>query len=588
MSPLPNSRRSISNPERLDAVLKNVGTLFIHNFVTYPDCPAFSEKSGEAFDCHSWSELVLDIVKASVALQEARVTRGDRIAIISSNSYYRMVMEMAIMSCGMISVPLFPGYSHDTLVQLLTFSKISALIVEFQADLKKIDSKVLPRILVSKEEHFSNYYFPNHIRWREIQNKQISEALLNQTFDLWRQVESGSDCLIMYTSGTSQFPKGVQLSHSNILTQQAALAKLWKLESKMRFLCYLPWHHSFGGLFERFFALATAGHLHIDDSQGKNVPKLIENFKTVKPHVYFSVPKVYQEIISVILTDRAVEDVFFHAELKFVFTAAAPLPLNISEVFKSHQVPVVEGWGLTETSPCCTLTPLSLDRKAGVVGFPIPQTEIKLSDDGEILVRGPQVMRGYFENDKANADAFDWDGWFKTGDIGEISESGLKLLSRKDRMFKLANGEKIFPNQIEDAVKSKCSFIKFAYLVGKGESELTLLVFPNFELMQKACEGKPVTGCESPKDLKCLSKCLSTCLGQLNASTKARFEQINTALIWDKELTIENNELTPSFKLIPRKVDECSADILELLKAQKLQQLPEFIYLVQTSEKVRS
>ena len=182
----------------------------------------------------------------------------------------------------------------------------------------------------------------------------------------------------------------------------------------MRFLCYLPWHHSFGGLFERFFALHSGGCLAIDDSWGRNTDRLLENFSEIRPHVYFSVPKVYQEIVSKIMVNPELERSFFIPELKFVFTAAAPLPMSVSSVFKSRGVPVVEGWGLTETSPCCTLTDLSVDRAPGLVGSPIPGVEIRLDEDGEILVRGPNVMRGYVDQPEATAEVLDAEGWFRT------------------------------------------------------------------------------------------------------------------------------------------------------------------------------
>jgi len=280
--------------------------------------------------------------------------------------------------------------------------------------------------------------------------------------------------MIMFTSGTSSSPKGVQLTHGNLMSQQKALEILWQPESGMRFLCYLPWHHSFGGLFERLFALHSGGCLAIDDSGGKDAGRLLQNFSEIKPNVYFSVPKVYQEIVTRILAEPELGDSFFHDGLKFVFTAAAPLPLSISEIFKHKGVPVVEGWGLTETSPCCTLTGFSLERTPGVVGFPIPGVELKLGDENEILVKGPNVMRGYFRRPEASAGVFS-DGWFRTGDVGTIGDEGVRIISRLDRMFKLGNGEKVFPARIEDRIAGRCKFIKYAYVFGSGQKNPSLL-----------------------------------------------------------------------------------------------------------------
>ena len=139
------------------------------------------------------------------------------------------------------------------------------------------------------------------------------------------------------------------------------------------------------------------------------------------------------------------EEMFFNSGLKFVFTAAAPLPKKLSDEFEKRGIPVIEGWGLTETSPCCTLTDPDLKREPGVVGKPIPGVSIRIAEDNEIQVKGPNVMVGYYNNEEANKDIFTDDGWYRTGDVGELTENGLKLITRKDRIFKLSNGEKVVP-----------------------------------------------------------------------------------------------------------------------------------------------
>lgn len=164
----------------------------------------------------------------------------------------------------------------------------------------------------------------------------------------------------------------------------------------------------------------------------------------------------------------AAEQTFFHPELRFVFTAAAPLPLSTSNVFRDHGVPVVEGWGLTETSPGVTLTERTLERSPGVVGWPMAGIEVALAEDGEILVRGPNVMSGSFRNEEATRAVFTADGWFRTSDVGEFGPEGVRILSRKERMFKLGNGGKVFLAQIEQRPQGRCQFVKYAYVFGSG------------------------------------------------------------------------------------------------------------------------
>jgi long-subunit acyl-CoA synthetase (AMP-forming) len=169
-------------------------------------------------------------------------------------------------------------------------------------------------------------------------------------------IDPGKPALMMYTSGTSGPLKGVLLSHDNILSQQRALSAIWDVTPDDRFLSYLPWHHSFGGIFEKYTALYHGAALCIDESLGKDFAVLLRNWNDVQPTIYFSVPKIYQQLVVHAQAHPDDEGRIFHEGLRFVFTAAAPLPATISAFFAAKGIPVLEGWGLTETSPCCRLT----------------------------------------------------------------------------------------------------------------------------------------------------------------------------------------------------------------------------------------
>ncbi len=256
-------------------------------------------------------------------------------------------------------------------------------------------------------------------------------------------------------------------------------------------------------------------------------------------------------------------------------------------------MPVIEGWGLTETSPCCTLTKylgedvseadkkISLDRVAGVVGHPIPGVELAMGDENEIMVRGENVMSGYFKNPQATDKSFTDDGWFHTGDIGAFTDAGVKIISRKERMFKLDNGEKIYPSQIEDSVNSHCKFIKYAYVFGSGETNPFIIMFPNSELLAAKISGAgTTTACMQPKSASSLSKCLSGCIKEINQARPAGFERIERALVINKELTLEANELTPSFKMIPKRIEEHYKEYIEKVRQEKYDELPGDAFVV--------
>ncbi len=554
-----NLRSHLKSNVSLGESRKNIGSIFLDHRSNIGRQFAFAQRDGATYRYWSWDQLTDDIFHMIAYFAKIGVARGSRVAFVTSNSYKRLVSEMAVMSMGAVSVPIFVGYKGDVLGELLSFSEVVALVVESEEKLGSLPKSVWPKeILVLEGSTVQNSL--DHA----IQTIYDPTSVLHQI----GEVESESLAMIMFTSGTTNLPKGVMLTHRNILSQQKALEILWKPQVGMRFLCYLPWHHSFGGLFERFLVLHSGGCLAIDDSWGRDIERLFENFHEVRPHIYFSVPKVYQEIVNRVLVNERYEKCFFHSDLKFVFTAAAPLSLNVSEVFRCREVPVIEGWGLTETSPCCTLTDFSLTRTPGIVGFPIPGVEVALGDEDEILVRGPNVMRGYFKNERSTREVLSPDGWLHTGDVGEITDQGVKIVSRKDRVFKLTNGEKVFPSGIELRLQKGCHFIKFAYVFGSGLPEPVALFFPSHELFQArgSDQSSAFGACHCPGSVPEYSKCLSECLRRINQETPVKFERISKALLVDTELSIDRNELTPSFKLIPKSIEKNYQAAISFLK----------------------
>jgi long-subunit acyl-CoA synthetase (AMP-forming) len=585
----------LRNPQALGPVVPNIGTLVLDNAARYAAAPAFAERVDGPYCLRTWTDVGEDVLRLAAWLLSQREAAGaswqGRVAFITGNSYARHVAELATMACGLVSVPIFAGYPAELMAELLRFSATDLLVTDQPDKLPGLDSHCLPPrllLLTKPATGDGRAYAAGGGRVEHVEHvAQVlaaapDAATRGRVERELRSVAADDVCLIMYTSGTSGFPKGVQLSHRNLLSQQQALAQCWQPEPGLRMLCYLPWHHSFGGLFERLFAVAFGGCLALDDGCGKDIDRLLVNFAEIRPQVFFSVPKIYQEIAVLVQARPALERAFFHPELKFVFTASAPLPLSASAVFRAHGVPVLEGWGLTETSPCCSLTPLSLDRTPGVVGWPIPGVELALAEDSEILVRGPNVMRGYFRNEAATAAAFTADGWFKTGDIGEFGAEGVRICSRKERMFKLSNGEKVFPPQIESRIHARCQFVKYAYVFGSGQRAPHLLVFPNRQAFESCAGGGHCgdDGCARPHDCAQLAHCLSNCMAQINAQQATGFEMIRRALVVDRELSIDDNELTPSFKLIPRRIEEHYADCIEAMEQGRFERLPDDVYVL--------
>ena len=189
--------------------------------------------------------------------------------------------------------------------------------------------------------------------------------------------------------------------------------------------------------------------LCLKDPKSRDIEVLIEAWRAFNPTLVFTVPRNHEMLLTRCREELEVAEMVFGGRLRFVFTAGAPLPSPVEEVYRENNIPVLEGWGLTETSPCVTVTKKGYDWRSGYVGFAIPGVSVRIQQDQEILVKGPNVMLGYLHDDNATALAIDEDGWYHTGDLGEFTEDGLRILGRKDGTFKLTNGEKVHPHSLE-------------------------------------------------------------------------------------------------------------------------------------------
>ncbi len=533
----------------LGEVVPNIATLLRQNRERFASRMVYKERRGDTYEGLTWAELYDHVCRIAANLRRYGFQEGDKAVIFSRNRQEMLEFELAVMASGGVAVPIFANFNQETAGQLIRHSDARFLAASGKQQLDNL-SPALPLQNIFVFDEVQEDRFPNLVPFAELRSPHPdAEAAL--------QPGAAPDtvCLNMYTSGTTGMPKCVQLTHRNILSQRAAMEKLWNIDHHDRFLSYLPWHHSFGGIFELFTALYSGAVLHLESSYGKDPRTIMENWKLVQPTVFFSVPKVYQALFNLIQENPEAEKVFFHPELKFIFTAAAPLPETLSQEFRKRGIPVLEGWGLTETSPCCTVTDLKVDRQPGVVGKPIPGVTLRIADDGEIQVKGPNVMPGYYKNEEANREVFTEDGWFRTGDVGTITPHGLKLIARKDRIFKLSNGEKVVPTEIEGMIQARCHYIAFALVEGGGREYPVALLFPNRQLLEHGgAESPTFEACVCPRSLEELSHCLHHCLQDINCGIGPEYARIRAAALIDDELSLDNRTLTPSMKVVPKQV----------------------------------
>jgi len=537
---------------KLGGFVPNIAQMLEKNANRFADKNVYCEKRNEIYEGITWKTFYQNIQNIAANLKNFGFSKGDKMVFYSPNRLEMLELELAVMASGGISVPVFAFFNSETVELLIKHSDARFLAASGLTQLRNISPSLsLKNIFV-----FDNINMPGFT--------SFSELLIQREINSSLNTEASPDeiCLNMYTSGTMGTPKCVQLTHTNILSQQAAMQQLWNVDSNDRFLSYLPWHHSFGGIYELYAVLCNGATMYLESGYGKDAATILENWKIVKPTIFFSVPRVYQAIFDLFKFNPDVEKTFFHSELKFVFTAAAPMPEKLSAEFAKRNVLIYEGWGLTETSPCCTVTDPHSKRETGVVGKPIPGVTVRIADDGEIQVKGPNVMKGYYRNDIANEGAFSEDGWFCTGDIGEISSNGLKLIARKDRIFKLSNGEKVIPTDLETIIQGKCHYVAFAMVEGSGKEYPVALLFPNKKLFENPdYEISPIDGCFCPRNPEELAKCLRGCLNDANCALGQKFSKIKSAVLIDDELSLEKGTLTPSMKAAVK-------NVLSIYKAQ--------------------
>ncbi len=558
-------------------MIPNIATLLTIKAERWGEKIVFQSKQGDKYVGITWKDFYNNVINIAFNLKQTGFSKGDKMVIFSQNRLEMLELEMAVMASGGIAVPIFAFFHKETAGLLINHSDAAYLAVAGEIQLGRISDINVKCIYVFDKT--VPVCFPNQHAFDEL----LAERM-DKEFSLNGNADADETCLNMYTSGTMGIPKCVQLSHKNILSQQAALSQVWKLDETDRFLSYLPWHHSFGGIFELFTALYNGATISLESGYGKDPAVIMENWKQVQPTVFFSVPKVYQSLVDLTRHDTEASELFFHSQLKFIFTAAAALPQMLSDEFESHHIPVIEGWGLTETSPCCTLTDPAKKREPGVVGFPLPGVQIRLADDGEIQVKGPNVMKGYYKNDEANNGIFTSDGWFCTGDVGEMTESGLKLITRKDRIFKLSNGEKVVPSDLEKLIELKCHYISFAMVVGSGEEYPVAILFPNKKLLERPdYVTSPLEGCFCPRSLNELGRCLRGCLHDANCGIGQKFAKIRSAMIIDDELSLEKGTLTSSMKAAPKKIVNAYRAHLENLYGA-INPLDNEVYIIRLGE----
>jgi len=573
---------------------KNIPEMFVHRYDRFKGRTALKVKHNGIYEDISWEELFETVCSLSLALFELGIRKDDKIAILSESRPEWMYADMAILSLGAVSVPIFPTYRKREIEYIINHSEARTIIISDKKQWLKIEQlyqrysdtlKVISFDQIEEEQQIDDIYTLLN------RCKQLDTAAKNQFNRRISRIQSEDLATIIYTSGTTGPPKGVMLTHENFLSNCRAASKAIPALNGYTALSVLPLSH----VFERLAGYYMYLYIGVVVAFAEGLTTLQQNFKEIKPHVATLVPRIFEKYYHRIMGNvsaqpRIAQAVFswalhvgkkkyilelkknkipilmriasyfanllvynkikeaFGGRVKFFLSGGAKLSRDIARFFYAANILIIEGYGLTETSPVVSVNRVD-NNKFGSVGQPLEGVEVKLAADGEILVKGPNVMRGYFKDEGATANAIK-DGWFYTGDIGVIDEYGfLKITDRKKDIIVSSGGKNIAPQNIENMLKANC-FINQAFICGDGEKYLAALLVPDFEQLYQFAEQNSIaySSVNELTDNKSVLQQYKEVIDEIN-SELADYERIKRFTLLSDEFSTEKDELTPTLKL---------------------------------------
>jgi long-chain acyl-CoA synthetase len=525
----------------------------------------------------------------SRALLRMGVQQNDKIAVISSNNRTEWnIVDIGILQIGAQNIPIYPTISAEEYEYILNHSQAIYCFVSDIEVMRKINL-IRDKTPLLKEIYTFNE-IPNCKNWNELIELGKDKSNQNSVEERKNSVTSEDLATIIYTSGTTGRPKGVMLSHKNIVSNVLDSAPRIPFEAgNSRALSFLPICH----IFERMI-LYLYQYYGVSVYFGESIDKISDNIKEVKPNVITAVPrlleKVYDKIYAKGTELSGIKKVLFFwainlglkyepygangtwyefqlkiarklifskwkeglgGNLDLMVSGSAALQPRLARVFAAAQIPVMEGYGLTETSPVISVNDMrNKGFKIGTVGKPIDNVEVKIADDGEILCKGPNVMMGYYKDEKLTNEVIT-DGFFHTGDIGNIDDEGfLKITDRKKEMFKTSGGKYIAPQLIENAMKQS-RFIEQIMVIGDGEKMPAAFIQPNFDFIKEWEKIHGIKVGETNQEIITNPKVIERVQEEIDHlnSKFGNWEQIKRFELTPDVWSVESGHLTPTLKL---------------------------------------
>ena len=570
----------------------SLGAAIAQSCTAHAEKTALMYKSDGAYRSTSYRELGLSASVVANELLDQGINPGDRVALISANRPEWAMVDIACLTIGAVLVPIYTSLSSAQVQYIVQDSGASILFAENE----RLAAKA--RELKSSGELKSIYLFEHaessppdetHLQVLLEQKKGKTSADTDTVLELRRNVERDELATIIYTSGTTGLPKGVMLTHGNLLANMEGVMEILDIGPGDVMLSLLPLAHVFERLAGHFLPLSQGATVAYAQSPRTVAKDLMET----RPTLMLAVPRFYEKMqarieeagakgsivkrkifnwavktgkrssqrsrkphsgIRYSLADRLVFSKLKErtgGRLRFFVSGGAALPADVAKFFYAAGILIIEGYGLTESSPVLNVNRLD-NFRFGTVGQVLPNVEIKIAADGEILAKGPNVMQGYLNLPKETRATFSEDGFLRTGDLGRLDEDGfLTITGRKKEIMVTSSGRNIAPTPIENLLKSS-PYIAEVMLVADTHPYVTALIVPDFERLEAEGIGEVnSSGSLDPADLvqsKQVLRLIEFEINRLSAGL-AEYERIVRFTLMPREFSIEDGELTPTLKV---------------------------------------
>ncbi|MBU1670875.1 MAG: long-chain fatty acid--CoA ligase [Actinobacteria bacterium] len=590
-----------------------IGGMFFNRVEKYGDRVMMKHKGPGVWTDISWNEFGEKVRQLGLAMIVSGVQPGDRVAIFSPNCPEWQMADMAIQSIGAVNVPLYATITAKQAEYILEDSGSKMVFVGSEDHMNRVlevrDNLPALEKIVTICETSSDH--PAVMSFEELRMFGATGATDDEFGDRLEAVKPDDLCSIVYTSGTTGNPKGVMLTHRNFMSNVRAASSLVEVDDSDICLSFLPLSH----VLERMSGYYTAVYNGVSIAHAQCIDTLAEDIAEIKPHWMVSVPRLYEKVYAGVQANVAAEPpvkqkIFNWAvgigrqasqlkvdrrpfplglkikyaiasklvfskiseklggRLRFFFSGGAPLAREIAEFFSALGVTILEGFGLTETSPVLTVNRPDAMR-FGSVGTPLPGVQVRIAPDGEILARGPNIMRGYWNRPADSSEALA-DGWFHTGDIGHIDPEGfLFITDRKKDLIVTAGGKNVAPQNVENALKLD-SYIEQAAVIGDRRRFISALIVPAFEVLEAWAGENGIDTADraklvaDPRVVRFMQQRVDEAQADFD-----RHERVMRFVLLGEEMTEESGLLTPTLKVKRKEVASRFAEQIESMYAEE-------------------